>query len=154
MIYISLNRKKNTMCRIIGLYSTFIILIAQIVRDLFLGSPANIMFNELPNVDRLLQLLDDILLVRSFIYLDLEAELYDKLIAVYRNPRLLIEMTRDERDLAARRHRRRFNMHRSSFITSSRRHLDSNNSTSDTEKNSNSSGRLNQENKSIIKLRL
>lgn len=105
------------------------------------------MFNELPNVDRLLQLLDDILLVRSFIYLDLEAELYDKLISIYRDPRLLIETTRDERDLAARK-KRRLQMRNSSHLTSS---IDSEN---DSETDNDNNEHLNDENKSIIKLRL
>lgn len=64
------------------------------------------MFSELPSVDRILQLLDDILLVRSFIILDLEGELYEKLINVYRDPRLLIKYTRDEREVKAN-HRKR-----------------------------------------------
>ena len=84
--------------RIIGLYSTFIILIAQFVRDLFLGSPANIMFSELPNVDRILQLLDDILLVRSFKKFDLEYELYEKIVYIYRDPSYLIEITKDQKE--------------------------------------------------------
>lgn len=65
------------------------------------------MFSELPNVDRILQLLDDILLVRSFIILDLEGELYEKLINVYRDPRLLIKYTRDEREVKANYRKRR-----------------------------------------------
>jgi len=55
-----------------------------------------IMFDELPNVDRLLGLLNDILLVRSLNMVELESVLHDKLIHIYRDPNLLIFMTRQD----------------------------------------------------------
>ena len=78
------------------MYSTFIILIAQIVRDMLVGSHEKIMFDELPNVDRLIGLLNDILLVRSLNMIDLESVLHDKLIHIYRDPNLLIFITRHD----------------------------------------------------------
>lgn len=86
------------MIRILGLYSTFIILISQFLRDILVGSPASIMLDSLPNVDRILQILDDILLVRSFSLFELEDELFDKLVYIYRDPSYLIHITRDEDD--------------------------------------------------------
>jgi hypothetical protein len=80
--------------RILGLYSTFIILIGSIVRDMVIDSQSKIMFSELPNVDRLLKLLSDILLVRSFNLLELELELYEKLIYIHRDPFYLIKISR------------------------------------------------------------
>ena len=61
------------------------------------------MFEELPNVDKLWQLLNDILLVRSILLLELENELYDKLILIHRDPHLLMWLTRDPKDIAAQR---------------------------------------------------
>ena len=80
---------------IVGLYSTFIILIAQFVRELLVDSQSKIIFEELPNVDKLMQLLEDILLVRSFCLLELENELYDKLIYIHRDPKLMIHLTQE-----------------------------------------------------------
>lgn len=61
------------------------------------------MFEELPNVDKLWQLLNDILLVRSILLLELENELYEKLILIHRDPHLLMWLTRDPKDIAAQR---------------------------------------------------
>ena len=83
---------------IVGLYSTFIILIAQFVRGLFIGQQSKIIYEELPNVDKLMQLLNDILLVRSANLFDLETELYDKLVHIHRDPNVLIQITREEDD--------------------------------------------------------
>ena len=55
------------------------------------------MYQELPNVDTLLQLLNDILLVRSLVLLDLEDELYEKLVYIYRDPVFLIQITKCKR---------------------------------------------------------
>ena len=57
-------------------------------------SQSKIMFTELPDVDRILHLLSDILLVRSFNLLNLEVELYEKLIYIHRDPYYLINLTR------------------------------------------------------------
>lgn len=91
-------------CRIVGLYSTFIILIAQLVKDVLVGSSTKIIYQELPNVDKILRLLNDILLVRSLVLLDLEDELYEKLIYIYRDPAFMIHITKcNRKDLERRR---------------------------------------------------
>ena len=59
-------------------------MIGSIVREMVVDSQSKIMFEELPNVDRILQLLSDILLVRSFNLLELEIELYEKLVYIIR----------------------------------------------------------------------
>lgn len=64
------------------------------MRDMLVGSSSKIMFEELPNVDAILQLLNDILLVRSFVLLELEDELYEKLVYIYRDPIYMIQITR------------------------------------------------------------
>lgn len=92
-----------TVCSIVGLYSTFIILIAQLVRDVLVGSSTKIIYQELPNVDKILQLLNDILLVRSLVLLDLEDELYEKLIHIYRDPAFMFHITKCNRKELERR---------------------------------------------------
>ncbi|CAF4611683.1 unnamed protein product, partial [Rotaria sp. Silwood2] len=49
---------------IIGLYTTFVIVIARLVRSI-LPKGQTIMFNELPNIERFWHLLQDIYLVRE-----------------------------------------------------------------------------------------
>ncbi len=60
---------------------------------MLVNSQTRIMYDELPCVDRILQLLNDILLVRAFNLLELEFELYEKLIYIYRDPAYLIKVT-------------------------------------------------------------
>ena len=80
--------------RILGLYSTFIILIAQFVREMLVDSHSKIMFEELPNPDYLWNLVNNILIVRSDCLLELEQELYDELVYIHRDPALMIRLTR------------------------------------------------------------
>lgn len=49
--------------RIIGLYTTFVFLASRVLRGFFSGIYTKIMFDDLPNVDRVLQLCLDIYLV-------------------------------------------------------------------------------------------
>ena len=65
---------------------------------MMVDSRSKIMFEELPNVDKLWQLLNDILIVRSMLLLELENELYEKLILIHRDPNLLMWITRDPRE--------------------------------------------------------
>jgi len=52
------------------------------------------MFNELPNVERLWNLLRDIYLVREHDILSTEEQLFAKLIFLYRSPETLIRFTK------------------------------------------------------------
>jgi hypothetical protein len=52
------------------------------------------MYDELPNVDRIYRLLNDIFLVRSAHDSRIELELYHKLVYIYRNPMVLMSVTR------------------------------------------------------------
>lgn len=73
--------------RIIGLYTTFVFLASRVIRGFFSGIYTKIMFDDLPNVDRVLQLCLDIYLVSFHDWL-LEYFLDTK--TNFENPRKLI----------------------------------------------------------------
>ncbi|CAF1290006.1 unnamed protein product [Adineta steineri] len=78
---------------IIGLYTTFVIVVARLLRTV-LQTSQTIMFNELPQVDRLWHLLRDIYLVREHNILNIEEQVFAKLIFLYRSPETLIRFTK------------------------------------------------------------
>ncbi|XP_075877858.1 piezo-type mechanosensitive ion channel component 2 isoform X2 [Nelusetta ayraudi] len=81
---------------IMGLYASVVLVIGKFVREFFSGISHTIMFEELPNVDRILKLCTDIFLVRETGELDLEEEMYSKLIFLYRSPETMIKWTREK----------------------------------------------------------
>jgi len=78
---------------IIGLYTTFVVVVARLLRTV-LQTSQTMMFNELPNVERLWNLLRDIYLVREHDILRIEEQLFAKLIFLYRSPETLIRFTK------------------------------------------------------------
>lgn len=84
------------LCRIMGLYASVVLVIGKFVREFFSGISHTIMFEELPNVDRILKLCTDIFLVRETGELDLEEDMYSKLIFLYRSPETMIKWTREK----------------------------------------------------------
>ncbi|XP_055083092.1 piezo-type mechanosensitive ion channel component 1, partial [Periophthalmus magnuspinnatus] len=80
---------------IMGLYVSVVLVIGKFVRGFFSEISHSIMFEELPSVDRILKLCTDIFLVRETGELELEEELYSKLIFLYRSPETMIKWTRD-----------------------------------------------------------
>ncbi|RVE48798.1 hypothetical protein evm_006572 [Chilo suppressalis] len=79
---------------IIGLYTTFVFLASRVLRGFFSGIYTKIMFDDLPNVDRVLQLCLDIYLVREALELALEEDLFAKLVFLYRSPETMIKWSR------------------------------------------------------------
>ncbi|XP_018376712.1 PREDICTED: piezo-type mechanosensitive ion channel component isoform X5 [Trachymyrmex cornetzi] len=79
---------------IIGLYTTAVIVISQMMRKIVSDMAPKIMFDDLPYVDRILRLCLDIYLVRESGDLCLEEDLFAKLIFLYRSPETLIRWTR------------------------------------------------------------
>lgn len=77
-----------------GLYVSIVLVIGKFVRGFFSEISHSIMFEELPCVDRILKLCQDIFLVRETRELELEEELYAKLIFLYRSPETMIKWTR------------------------------------------------------------
>ncbi|CAF4702929.1 unnamed protein product [Rotaria sp. Silwood1] len=82
---------------IIGLYTTFVIVVARLLRTT-LQTSQTIMFNELPSVERFWQLLRDIYLVREHNMLCIEEQLFAKVIFLYRSPETLIRFTKPKID--------------------------------------------------------
>lgn len=83
---------------IIGMYGTFVLLVSRMVRGFFSGSSQKIMFEDLPYVDRILQLCLDIYLVRESMEFALEEDLFAKLIFLYRSPETMIKWTRPKEE--------------------------------------------------------
>lgn len=75
-----------------------VLVIGKFIREFFNGISRSIMFEELPNVDRILKLCTDIFLVRETGDLDLEEQLFAKLIFLYRSPETMIKWTRERHD--------------------------------------------------------
>lgn len=79
-------------CRILGLYTTAVIVISQMTRRAVTDMAPRIMFDDLPYVDRILRLCLDIYLVRESGELSLEEDLFAKLIFLYRSPETMIRL--------------------------------------------------------------
>ncbi|XP_032683429.1 piezo-type mechanosensitive ion channel component isoform X2 [Odontomachus brunneus] len=79
---------------ILGLYTTAVIVISQMMRKIVSDMAPKIMFDDLPYVDRILRLCLDVYLVRESGDLCLEEDLFAKLIFLYRSPETLIRWTR------------------------------------------------------------
>ena len=83
--------------RIIGLYVGFVWLVGKFVRLFFTSISYRIMFDEMPNVDKVLKLCLDIFMVRESKELELEEDLFAKLMFLYRSPQTLIKWTKYKR---------------------------------------------------------
>ncbi|XP_058124616.1 piezo-type mechanosensitive ion channel component isoform X1 [Anopheles coustani] len=84
---------------IIGIYSTMILVFSRMLRtSIFSGASSKIMFEDLPYVDRVVQLCLDIYLVRESCEFTLEEDLFAKLIFLYRSPETMIKWTRPKNE--------------------------------------------------------
>ncbi|XP_043336503.1 piezo-type mechanosensitive ion channel component 2-like [Cervus canadensis] len=79
---------------IVGLYVSVVMVAAKFIRDHFLGIARSIMYDQLPDVDRVLGLCTDIFLARELGELQLEQELFARLTFLYRSPETMIKWTR------------------------------------------------------------
>ncbi|XP_048520922.1 piezo-type mechanosensitive ion channel component isoform X6 [Dendroctonus ponderosae] len=84
---------------IAGLYTTLVLVASRILRGIFAEQVAKIMFEDLPNVDRILQLTLDVYLVREAREFALEEDLFAKLIFLFRSPETMIKWTRPKEEL-------------------------------------------------------
>ncbi|XP_076270338.1 piezo type mechanosensitive ion channel component isoform X7 [Rhynchophorus ferrugineus] len=84
---------------IIGLYTTLVLVASRVLRGVFAEQVAKIMFEDLPNVDRVLQLTLDVYLVREAKEFALEEDLFAKLIFLFRSPETMIKWTRPKEEI-------------------------------------------------------
>lgn len=85
-------------CSIVGLYMSVVLVIGKFVREFFTGISRSIMYEELPCVDRVLKLCNDIFVVRETGEMEMEEQLFEKLIFLYRSPETMIKMTRKKNE--------------------------------------------------------
>ncbi|XP_039538846.1 LOW QUALITY PROTEIN: piezo-type mechanosensitive ion channel component 2 [Pimephales promelas] len=83
---------------IVGLYMSVVLVIGKFVREFFTGISRSIMYEELPCVDRVLKLCNDIFVVREAGEMEMEEQLFDKLIFLYRSPETMIKMTHQKNE--------------------------------------------------------
>ncbi|CAF1213486.1 unnamed protein product [Rotaria magnacalcarata] len=80
---------------IIGIYISIVSVFASFIRGQLFGTTNTIMFDELPQVDALWHFLTDIYLLRTVREHEIEADFFDRLIYIYRNPQVLLYWTRE-----------------------------------------------------------
>lgn len=85
-------------CSIVGMYMSVVLVIGKFVREFFTGISRSIMYEELPCVDRVLKLCNDIFVVREAGEMEMEEQLFDKLIFLYRSPETMIKMTHQKNE--------------------------------------------------------
>lgn len=81
-------------CSIIGLYVSLVLVVGRFVRVFFSGASTQVMYQELPCVDNILNLCLDIYMVRESQDYRMEEYLFSKLIFLYRSPETLIKWTK------------------------------------------------------------
>ena len=71
---------------------------SRIIRGFFDDVSFKVIYTQMPNVDKVLQLCLDIYLVRESKEFSLEEDLYAKLLFLYRSPETLIKWTKQTED--------------------------------------------------------
>ena len=82
-------------CSIIGIYISIVSVAASFIRGQLFGGTNTIMFTELPQVDALWNFMNDIHLLRTAREFQIETDLFDRLIYIYRDPQALLYWTRE-----------------------------------------------------------
>uniref|UniRef100_A0A1A9WMD8 Piezo-type mechanosensitive ion channel component n=1 Tax=Glossina brevipalpis TaxID=37001 RepID=A0A1A9WMD8_9MUSC len=83
---------------IIGLYTSLVIVASQFLKTVLGGASLRIKFEDMPYVDRVLQLCLDVYLVREAKEFMLEEDVYAKLLFLFRSPETMIKVTRPRDD--------------------------------------------------------
>ena len=79
---------------VVGLYVVVVYTFSQLLRTLYSDKMKDIMYLDLPNVDYLLRLVSAVKLARTQRNFFLEELLYRKLVRIYRDPSLMVKLTR------------------------------------------------------------
>ncbi|XP_037894241.1 piezo-type mechanosensitive ion channel component isoform X3 [Glossina fuscipes] len=83
---------------IIGLYTSIVIVASQFLKTILGGASLRIKFEDMPYVDRVLQLCLDVYLVREAKEFMLEEDVYAKLMFLFRSPETMVKVTRPRDD--------------------------------------------------------
>jgi hypothetical protein len=81
-------------CRILGLYAAYLLVAHRLLRSLYDGMAYNIFFNEMPYVDRIFRICQDIYLVRESRLFAVEENIVARLFFMFRSHETLIKWTR------------------------------------------------------------
>ena len=84
----------GTSYSIIGLYVTVVFAIGRFVRLSFSGQLERVIYEQLHEVDLLVDYCEVVYIARYSVQYELEEELYRKLVKIFRTPELLIRLTR------------------------------------------------------------
>jgi len=79
---------------IVGLYLGVVLAIGRLLRGAVSNLVQRILYDDMPNVEYIEHLCEDVFTARKYGNLRLEEELYKELITLYRDPQRLIEVTR------------------------------------------------------------
>ncbi len=85
---------------IIGLYLTIVLTGSRFLRMFLTGLTFKIPYEDLPSVDRLLDMCKNIVMVREFDEFEIEEVLYWQLVTIFRSSDMMIIMSRFERPAA------------------------------------------------------
>lgn len=80
------------------MYLAVVFVVAQVLRNVVLSSPLDVIITELPNPDHILQICLDIYLVREARDFVLEEDLFAKLIFLFRSTATMIKWSRRKRE--------------------------------------------------------
>ncbi|EFA03405.1 Piezo-type mechanosensitive ion channel component 2-like Protein [Tribolium castaneum] len=85
-----------TMFRIFGLYALYFVTFVRVMRILIIGRVTErIWLEDMPNPNRIYNLLQDIYIVRAFREYRMEEDLFAKLVFLMRSRELVIKFTRE-----------------------------------------------------------
>jgi len=82
---------------IVGLYTVFVLGVGRFLRLSITGLSHLPIYEDMPDVDALLRLCEEVLLARQDGVLELEEELFRELIELYRDPQRMKQLTRAHR---------------------------------------------------------
>lgn len=83
------------LCRVIGLYVSVVLVVSGFIRGYISDLPSSLLIDEIENPDPVLNLCNDIFLVREGKSFELEEILVRRLFSIFRSPETLIKLTEE-----------------------------------------------------------